>query len=1447
MSAMATSPLLSMTDAAYDTGSAEGITTERRDFLWVDDSIAAKESVSIRGPSVGTPGCVARGPLIYRLKGERKGLCMPDGILAESGDGLPTFRLVPAQQLKKRGVRIVGGKFEEPDKVECVRTGDNFTATTREDILVIETVGFACDLVDSPTLRSIIKDVRNGLASPLIDLDPHLGNNNFRSPRGVIEKPVEVDQLCTMVSAMIMNEKKLSPEERARLWKRRFGNCNTQIFRQMDKLPEYKGFPSLPELNEDDLIMDLAKRNRRPYPKNPPDVTMNCPPWWRVWCDGYGGQSSMGGESYEGAVGGYLFVCSSTGSTDQRLYASHEQFPVALHQFLVRVEAEHWKCHVIYVDTFSVNISEDAEEVAALFQCVINPISAGTPQEMAFVESKVRTVKRMSTAMMLGAPHMPSNSWALADKYSVFLMDFLPQATRGWHCPWYLRTGRPVNWGILPIYNFGAPLVYSPIDGPIHKRAAINVEGNFAGVQWPACLVRREEDGKVMNVSKQKLKVHELAYTVPLSEKTKIGKYELPIQPKRDVDSEMNQSSSVDVQVDRSPRGSIENFSELPELDKNMVQSVKSLREYRFRLPGNRQRQTSRLEESAAQYGLVGQGGEGVYVADCQEPAFNQLVDQIELAKEALKTSTVRQTMREAVLSKLTAAMDALNPAAAKGRLKIGKKKKGVDKSNVQKGKRKRTPVVRNAGMISPNAVDDDVDMNQSSSEPPPPPRRSKSNNRKKAGKGGSSRGIRQGDLVSADATVFDDPEEPGSWSDENPARCFGVVSSITADGKVTVRWNEDGNELDIKLKDLRKEVAKATDARILVFLIEGSTIAYESQDKSRWPKDFFQLLVKKDWRKWVEAVKKELSGWEDNQAVKVVDIKDVPANAKIVPLGELYSIKRDGTYKFRQYLMGNLLREGLDFQDTFSTTVSGSGLCVFYSLATTCGKLVHGWDAICGYLQVKEQFDVYAFMPSHQKYSDLEYEEIGELRKSFLKIVAEQGEEGLRKFAKMHKRDTRSNPKQVLKCLSSVYGSPGAGHEFEMLMHSVHTQTAGMTQTAPEPSIFVRIKVDAEDQVIGYVVAMAWTDDVRMFGTMAEVEQYKRDVRSRLKVKFEDPPVSEFVSIETHQCLKTNTTELKMPRYWAKAAVAFKDYQGTGWQPRKIPLTEYDEKILLEKPTETEILEARNLPFPQIVGTMSYPASNCKFELRLAVSLLGSRRAGWSRKQFAICIKVFEYGLHSREIGLMYSKGLDPHGENVLYAFADANHRVPRSQGCRIVMFNGCCVCFVSKKHTITAPSTTWAEMVTMFDCTIDILGLRNLLAELGLYQENPTVIYQDNQSAIQIANHRGSLGKASRAMDLKTLSVRNHIEDHAVQTEWKASGDLVADMGTKALMENPFVRFRDTMNGYALVKAHYPDKEMSPLVYSGEGNWNSSGKSKKVLMVEMIQAMQWVTDLEI
>ena len=151
-------------------------------------------------------------------------------------------------------------------------------------------------------------------------------------------------------------------------------------------------------------------------------------------------------------------------------------------------------------------------------------------------------------------------------------------------------------------------------------------------------------------------------------------------------------------------------------------------------------------------------------------------------------------------------------------------------------------------------------------------------------------------------------------------------------------------------------------------------------------------------------------------------------------------------------------------------------------------------------------------------------------------------------------------------------------------------------------------------------------------------------------------------------------------------------------------------------------------------------------------------------------------------------------------------------------MMMNGAATSMVSKKQTKSAPSTTTAETTSLFQCSTDVLGVRNLMTELGMYQQYPTVIYQDNKSTIQIANNRGSLGKTSRAMDLEVLAIRNRVEDHEVATEYANTINQLADMGTKALSVPTFPRMRDTMNGYALVKAHYPDLDLPDYIYEIE-----------------------------
>ena len=1408
--------------ACYDSGSGTGISTCKEDFVWLDESSAVKESVEIRGPSVGGPECAGRGALVFRcVIGRRQyGIVHPNGVFAESE---LKFRVLSERVNKARGLRLITGEFDQPDELECVRSKSRLLLKTQENILVMETSGSAKDIVDSHEFRQAVKEIEQGKRSPLLNLEPFLDDGGLRhesvtSERNLKNSVAQESPLLSMkegnklnVAALVFNESKATPEERARLWSRRLAYCDTAKFAKMASMPEYGDFPKLPQLNEDSLIADQSKFKRKSFQPNDPALRMDCPPWWRVYFDGYGGQKSLGGESYEGAVGSYIFVCCATGSLDVRLYASHEQFPVALHQFLRRVEAEHYKVHMLYGDTFSVNLSEDVEEVCALFQCNIQPVSAGTPQEMAFAESMVRVVKRMSTALLVGAPHVPQNSWALADKYAVFIHDFLPQSTREGHCPYYLRTGRKVNWKVLPLHVFGSPCAYAPIEGPIHKRAPITKQGHFMGVQWPAVLIKRTEDDKIISCAKQKMRAYEKVYTVPLDQALS-----------RITDGEGNTSGtqrSQDEEVTPGVRARSSGGGELnhrvdrpqKELSKNRVQSIKSMREHQFQIPGKRHEPESKIESSAMQEAMDCEG-EGIYVDEvCSQDSYHELTSSIQKAIKNADSGLSKPSIRQQVLHKLKAARDLANgPAPSSGGLKIGKRKASSDitSDNIVKGK--RTQVRAGEHTSASNTLTQTGEVTDAKSN-------IDSGVSMKKGRRGRKPGIKVGDLVSLPSSHFDG-KEPGSFSDDHPDPCLGKVKDIKKNGLTLVHWIDDDDEHWVKIKDLTLEVKKRTTTNIIVMLVEGAQIAFEAKDKHKYPKNFFEVLVKKDWREWVASVKKELSGWDANNAVSVVPIEDVPKNAKIVPLGELYSIKRDGRYKFRQYLMGNLLRDGIDFDDTFSTTVSEPGICIFYSIATTCRKPVWGWDAICGYLQAKEQFDVFAFLPSHHGYSDLEYEELAILRKQFVNLLKSQGEEGLKKFAARHRRDSRTNPKEVYKLNSSIYGNAGAGHEFEMLIQSVHIQTCGCTQTEPEPSIYIRVVANSNDEVTGYVIAAAYTDDIRFFGTEPERVKYIEDVKSRLKVTISTPPVCEFVSIETYQCLVTDTIELKMPKYFDKAASGFKDLFPEGMKDRKVPLTTRDEELMKTTPTPAEVEAAKHLPFRNLLGVLSYPASKCKMEMKYAISVCGSRRGGWNAKQFEVVKRVLEYGFYTRHLGLMYSKGLDPHGDNVCYAYGDAGLQVPRSYGCRIVMLNGAAISFKAKRQTVTAPSTVWSEMITFFDTTQDVAATRNLLAELGMYQEHPSTIYGDNEAQQLIANNRGSMGPTSRAMSLKTLSARNRIEDHEVKTEWIPTEDMVADIGTKSIPHPRFAKLRDVMNGYALVKAAYPNKEVPAMVNDGK-----------------------------
>ena len=93
----------------------------------------------------------------------------------------------------------------------------------------------------------------------------------------------------------------------------------------------------------------------------------------------------------------------------------------------------------------------------------------------------------------------------------------------------------------------------------------------------------------------------------------------------------------------------------------------------------------------------------------------------------------------------------------------------------------------------------------------------------------------------------------------------------------------------------------------------------------------------------------------------------------------------------------------------------------------------------------------------------------------------------------------------------------------------------------------------------------------------------------------------------------------------------------------------------------------------------------------------------------------------------------------------------------------SGSCVS-VSKKSTIIALSSTEAEYVGMFEASKIIMCLRQLLLELGFPPTTPTILYEDNKSAIHISENDNDRGW-TKHMDIRYHLIRELIKTNVIK----------------------------------------------------------------------------------
>eukprot|EP00253_Pinus_taeda_P016998 PITA_16998 len=117
--------------------------------------------------------------------------------------------------------------------------------------------------------------------------------------------------------------------------------------------------------------------------------------------------------------------------------------------------------------------------------------------------------------------------------------------------------------------------------------------------------------------------------------------------------------------------------------------------------------------------------------------------------------------------------------------------------------------------------------------------------------------------------------------------------------------------------------------------------------------------------------------------------------------------------------------------------------------------------------------------------------------------------------------------------------------------------------------------------------------------------------------------------------------------------------------------------------------------------------------------------------------------------------------------------------------------VTWACKKQSSISLSSTEAEYRDVVEASKEALWLHQILSEFGFQQQQPTTLWCDNRSAIQLwkdpVQHQ-----RNKHIELNMHFIRKLIHDHVLEVQYCSTNNQVADIFTKALTEAKFTKLR-------------------------------------------------------
>ena len=129
-------------------------------------------------------------------------------------------------------------------------------------------------------------------------------------------------------------------------------------------------------------------------------------------------------------------------------------------------------------------------------------------------------------------------------------------------------------------------------------------------------------------------------------------------------------------------------------------------------------------------------------------------------------------------------------------------------------------------------------------------------------------------------------------------------------------------------------------------------------------------------------------------------------------------------------------------------------------------------------------------------------------------------------------------------------------------------------------------------------------------------------------------------------------------------------------------------------------------------------------------------------------------------------------------------------------IFFGGAAVVYKTILQRSIALSSTEAEFYAITETGKLVLYIRHVLCDLGMEQEQPTTIYEDNRGCLQMTQALKPT-KRTRHVDSRYFAILNWVQTDQIMVKKIDTSDNASDVLTKATGRILFYRHNDTILG--------------------------------------------------